>query len=124
MKLISDGELLRENMARESVSEDELCAQLRQNGIDHPKGVKSAYIESDGSVSVIPASVSKPDEPEPPSHSEVPAYLEGAVRQFEAAARALEDAVADHERKGAEHRDAAKALRRTLARRRRTTPPT
>lgn len=122
VKLISDGELLRENMANESVSEDELCAQLRQHGIDDPKGVKAAFIESDGSVSVIPAPGAKPDEPDPPTAA-VPADLEDAVRRFDEAARALEAAAAEHDRKGAEHRDAAKALRRTLAGRKRTAPP-
>ncbi len=54
VKLIGYGELLRENMAKEGVTEEELLAQVRQNGIDDPKRVKAAFIESDGAVSVIP----------------------------------------------------------------------
>jgi uncharacterized membrane protein YcaP (DUF421 family) len=55
VKLIADGKLLRENMAKEGVTEEELLSQVRQQGIDDPKKVKAAFIESDGSVSVIPA---------------------------------------------------------------------
>jgi uncharacterized membrane protein YcaP (DUF421 family) len=55
VQLIADGALLHENMAREGITEDELRSQVRQNGIEDPKGVKAAFIESDGSVSVIPA---------------------------------------------------------------------
>jgi uncharacterized membrane protein YcaP (DUF421 family) len=63
VKLIADGTLLHENMAREGVTEEELLAQVRQQGIGDPKGVKAAFIESDGSVSVIPAGSPAPDPP-------------------------------------------------------------
>lgn len=123
VKLIADGEFQCESMTREGVTEEELCAQLRQHGIDDPKRVKAAFIESDGSVSVIPADEKGPNPPAPADGPPLPADLGAAVAQFEAAARALEAAAAEHDRKGAEHRDAARAVRRTLARHKRAKPP-
>ena len=51
--LVRDGQLLRQNMRRELVTEDELLAQLRQQGVDKLQQVKRAFMESDGSVTVI-----------------------------------------------------------------------
>jgi uncharacterized membrane protein YcaP (DUF421 family) len=51
--LIRDGQLLRHNMRKELVSEDELLAQLRQQGVEKAQEVKRAYMESDGTVTVI-----------------------------------------------------------------------
>ena len=53
LELIRDGELLRDNMAREQVTEDEVMSQLRLHGLDSARDVAKAYIESDGHVSVI-----------------------------------------------------------------------
>jgi uncharacterized membrane protein YcaP (DUF421 family) len=55
VRLIAEGEFQRENMRREGITEEELLSQLRQNGIDDPARVKAAFIESDGTVSVIRA---------------------------------------------------------------------
>jgi uncharacterized membrane protein YcaP (DUF421 family) len=54
LELIRDGRIVRENLTREQISHDELAAQLREQGIDEVALVKSAYLESEGSVSVIP----------------------------------------------------------------------
>ena len=54
--LIKDGELLRRNMKREMVQEDELLAQLRENGISSVSEVKAAHLEENGHLSVIPKS--------------------------------------------------------------------
>ncbi len=51
--VIRDGKVIHRNLAREQISEDELMAQLRQHGIDSPRGVRSAYIEGDGHMSVL-----------------------------------------------------------------------
>jgi uncharacterized membrane protein YcaP (DUF421 family) len=51
--LIEDGRLLRLNMRRELVTEQELMAVLRKEGIDDPAHVKSARMEADGEISVI-----------------------------------------------------------------------
>ena len=53
LPLIVDGRPLERNMARESVTEDELRAQLRLQGIDDVADVKQAFLEPDGQMSVI-----------------------------------------------------------------------
>jgi uncharacterized membrane protein YcaP (DUF421 family) len=53
VKLIDNGKLLRRNMRRELVTDEELMAMLRTQGIDDPKAVKAAYIEGSGDISVI-----------------------------------------------------------------------
>ncbi|MFT3894841.1 MAG: DUF421 domain-containing protein [Anaerolineales bacterium] len=54
LPLIRNGRLLRRNMRLELIKEDELMMELRQQGLDDVSKVKTAYIESDGRVSVIP----------------------------------------------------------------------
>lgn len=51
--LIEDGRLIRKNMRRELVTEQELMAALRKEGIDDPAQVQSACLEADGEISVI-----------------------------------------------------------------------
>ncbi len=53
LPLIRDGRLIRQNMAKELITEEELKSQLRLQGIEDPAEVKVAYIEGDGRVSVI-----------------------------------------------------------------------
>lgn len=45
--------LLLRNMRREFITEEELWAKLRQEGIEHLSQVKAAYLEPDGNFSVI-----------------------------------------------------------------------
>lgn len=52
--LIRNGKLLRHNLRKEFLTEDEVVAQLREKGIDAVEEVKQAFMESDGSISVIP----------------------------------------------------------------------
>ena len=52
--LIRNGRLLRENMKREMLQEDELMAQLREHGVRSAGEVKACYLEGDGRISVIP----------------------------------------------------------------------
>lgn len=51
--LIKDGEIQRENMQRELVTEEELMGKLRRQGITDVKDVQEAHVESDGQVSVV-----------------------------------------------------------------------
>ncbi len=51
--LIDKGRLVRRNMRREMVTEQELMAVLRKEGIDDPELVRSACLEADGEISVI-----------------------------------------------------------------------
>ena len=54
LPLIKEGRLLRRNMRRELITEDELISHLREQGVDNWKKVKVAFIESDGQISVVP----------------------------------------------------------------------
>jgi uncharacterized membrane protein YcaP (DUF421 family) len=51
--LVRNGELIRSNMRRQFITEEELQAKLRENGIEDLAQVKAAYMESDGDVSVL-----------------------------------------------------------------------
>lgn len=53
--LVEDGRLVRRNMRSEMVTEDELMAVLRKQGISDLSGVRSACLEADGEISVIGA---------------------------------------------------------------------
>ncbi|HEY0846140.1 MAG TPA: YetF domain-containing protein [Noviherbaspirillum sp.] len=53
MLLVKDGAMLRRNMRRELISEDELWSKLRQQGIESLDAIKEVYIESDGQFSII-----------------------------------------------------------------------
>lgn len=51
--LVKDGQLLHDNLDRELMCEDELRGELRLEGVDTFAKVKTAYVESDGRVSVV-----------------------------------------------------------------------
>lgn len=51
--LIRNGMLLRKNMKRELITEDELRGLLREHAIEDHRQVRMAYLESDGAFSVI-----------------------------------------------------------------------
>lgn len=53
LQVIRNGELLRRNMRREFLTEEELMSRLRQDGISDVKEVKSAHIEGNGKISVV-----------------------------------------------------------------------
>lgn len=53
VQIIRDGRILRKNLEREKVSEEELIGELRTHGCDDIGKVRAAYIESDGMISVI-----------------------------------------------------------------------
>lgn len=53
LEVVRDGRLLRKNMRREYLTEDELMTHLRMEGIDGVEGVKSARVEGDGKISVV-----------------------------------------------------------------------
>jgi uncharacterized membrane protein YcaP (DUF421 family) len=55
LQLVKDGRPIRAHLDREHIANDELAAQLRESGIDDVSRVKAAYIEAEGTVSVIPA---------------------------------------------------------------------
>lgn len=51
--LVSDGEIVREALDKEDLSEAELFMSLRQQGIERLGEVRRAYLEPSGSVSVF-----------------------------------------------------------------------
>jgi uncharacterized membrane protein YcaP (DUF421 family) len=53
LPLVRDGRLLRRNMRRELITEDELLSQLRLQGVSDLSQVEVAAIEGDGQISVI-----------------------------------------------------------------------
>jgi uncharacterized membrane protein YcaP (DUF421 family) len=52
--VVRDGKMLRRNMRKEFLTEQELMAQLREQGVENVEDVKSAHLEGDGNISVIP----------------------------------------------------------------------
>lgn len=53
LRLVMNGQILRRNMRKEFITEEELWSKLREAGVDSLDQVKEAFIESDGQVSVI-----------------------------------------------------------------------
>jgi uncharacterized membrane protein YcaP (DUF421 family) len=51
---IRDGKVLDDNLRRELMTNEQLCSQLRQHGIEDPEQVAIAILEGSGHVSVIP----------------------------------------------------------------------
>jgi uncharacterized membrane protein YcaP (DUF421 family) len=53
LPLVRDGRILRRNLRKELVSEDELMSMLREQGVSELADVAEAHLEGDGKVSVI-----------------------------------------------------------------------
>ncbi len=53
IQVVKDGRLLRRNMRREFLTEEELMEHLRQQGVEQLMEVKEAHIESEGKITVI-----------------------------------------------------------------------
>ena len=53
LPLIKDGKLLRRNMRRELIREEEIMSQMREQGLDDIKKVKEAFMEPDGHISIV-----------------------------------------------------------------------
>lgn len=54
VKLIENGKLLRENLEREIIPEEQIYSTLRIQGIEDINEVKEARVEPNGQISVIP----------------------------------------------------------------------
>lgn len=54
LPLIRGGKMLPRNMRKEFITEEELKAKLREEGVEDISEVKSALLEGDGNISVIP----------------------------------------------------------------------
>ena len=53
MCLVRDGKLQRRNMRRELITDEELNAKIRHEGVDNLADVKRMYLEADGELSLI-----------------------------------------------------------------------
>lgn len=119
LELVRDGKPIRENMKAEGISDSELSAQLRLNGVEGVAEVKVATIESEGAISVVPKGESPSSDPPVEKEEQKPADgppdFEGVARRFRAVAEELQKAVAWHDGKAAEHSAAAKDARELLA---------
>ena len=51
--LIQNGEIIQKNLDQEMIKEDDLLAQLREEGIDDFSRVRKCYLESNGHFSVL-----------------------------------------------------------------------
>lgn len=51
--LLKNGQMLKQNMRREFITEEELWRKLRQHGIESLAQVKSVHLEGDGEFSII-----------------------------------------------------------------------
>ncbi len=51
--LVKNGQTINRHMQRELITEEELMSQLRQQGVEFLADVKKAYLEADGSISII-----------------------------------------------------------------------
>ncbi|MDO9267775.1 MAG: DUF421 domain-containing protein [Methylobacter sp.] len=51
--LIKNGQLLRRNMRKELITDEDLIGQLRKQGISDISKVKEAFMESDGQISLV-----------------------------------------------------------------------
>ena len=52
-KFFVNGRVIRKNLAKELMTEDELMTQLRLQGVDQIQLVKAAFLEGNGEISVI-----------------------------------------------------------------------
>jgi uncharacterized membrane protein YcaP (DUF421 family) len=53
LKLIKDGRILHRNLRREFLTEEELMRKVRESGVEDISQIQSAYMEGDGTISVI-----------------------------------------------------------------------
>jgi uncharacterized membrane protein YcaP (DUF421 family) len=53
--LINGGKLVTEHLHREGLDEDEVLMAIREHGVAEVKDVRMAVLETDGSISIIPA---------------------------------------------------------------------
>lgn len=51
--LVRDGKMQRRNMRRELITDEELGAKIRQEGIDDIALIKAMYLEGDGEISLV-----------------------------------------------------------------------
>lgn len=53
LQIVKDGVILRRNMRKEYLTEEELLDYLRKEDIDDIMGVKAAYVDGDGKITIL-----------------------------------------------------------------------
>ena len=53
--LINDGQFVREHLRREGLDEEDVLMAIREHGVAGVKDVRMAVLETDGSISIVPA---------------------------------------------------------------------
>lgn len=53
MTLVADGRMLRRNMRREFITEEELMSKVREHGLEDLTRVKAMYLESGGEITLV-----------------------------------------------------------------------
>src|SRR5437762_10951254 len=53
--LVYEGEFLPDHLRHEGLTQDEVLQALREHGVDSLESVKSAVLEVDGTISIVPA---------------------------------------------------------------------
>lgn len=53
--LINNGQIIAEHLRQADITEDELGTALREHGVAEAREVSMAYLEPDGTISVVPA---------------------------------------------------------------------
>jgi uncharacterized membrane protein YcaP (DUF421 family) len=61
LPLVRDGVMLRRNMRREFISDEEFKTQMREHGIARIEDVQSCHLEPDGQISTISSKKPKPE---------------------------------------------------------------
>jgi uncharacterized membrane protein YcaP (DUF421 family) len=51
--IVKNGSTIDRHLERELITDDELMSQLRQQGVEYIADVKKAYLEADGSISIL-----------------------------------------------------------------------
>lgn len=78
--LIRGGQIIQENLDRELITEDELLAALRRQGVADPADVEQAILETSGAISII----QKRPTPTEEQHAELLARLDELTREVRA----------------------------------------
>jgi len=62
LRLVREGRIVHRNLEREFMTEEELRAKLREHGIEDLSEVRSAYMESNGAITVLKRKPNEPDD--------------------------------------------------------------
>ncbi len=65
LRLVREGQILHRNLRREFMSEDELRSKLREHGIEDLAEVRAAFMESNGTITVLRQDGGEPDKAPP-----------------------------------------------------------